>query len=232
MTVLAAMQSAAIRLIGRKPSVFFTAASSNFELEIVDLLNEVADDIADYHDWQALTKFHTITGDGTTTAFPKPDDYNRMAVGADVNNVDAWFWNFTHCLDLNEWLNITDGNYLAVSPGWWILLQDQFQFYPAPGASQTARFPYISGNYARDSLGTPKSAFAADTDTFVLPEKLLTLGLIWKWRESKRLDTTSDSENFMAELSTQASRDGGSRVIRSRRHLGGDFRVAWPFELG
>jgi hypothetical protein len=41
MSVLAAMQSAAIKLIGQKPQVFFTS-SDVFEMEIVDILNEVA----------------------------------------------------------------------------------------------------------------------------------------------------------------------------------------------
>jgi hypothetical protein len=54
-------------------------------MEIVDLLNEVAR-IMQSHDWQALTKIHTITGNGTDTAFPVAADYDRMALGQDVHD--------------------------------------------------------------------------------------------------------------------------------------------------
>ena len=76
MTVLQAMQSASLRLIGRKPSTFFSSQDT-FEMEIVDLANEVAKVIADQHDWQVLTKVHTLTGDGVTTSFSLPAGHSR-----------------------------------------------------------------------------------------------------------------------------------------------------------
>jgi hypothetical protein len=49
MSFLTAAQSAAIRLIGKKPTTFFSSQNT-FELEITDLANEIAADLVKYAD--------------------------------------------------------------------------------------------------------------------------------------------------------------------------------------
>src|SRR3546814_7302765 len=71
MAILTALQSAAIRLIGRKPSTVY-CASGTFEMEIADLANEVAQDVAKYQDWQALVWVANITGNGEVEEFALP----------------------------------------------------------------------------------------------------------------------------------------------------------------
>lgn len=232
MTALTAMQTAAVRLIGRRPTTFFSSTAT-FEVEMVNLLNEVARDITLTADWQGLTKIHTFTGDGTTAAFNKPDDYDRMLQGQSMSDGDSWFWNYTKVPDLDMWIAIQNGFYLgATPPGWWILFGDQFQFAPPPPASATAMFPYISNLIARDTNGNPKQEFTTDSDTFVLDERLLTLALIWRWREMKLLDYAADQANFEKAFDQAATRDRGSRVIRKGALVFGNVPIAWPWALG
>jgi hypothetical protein len=63
-------------------------------------------------------------------------------------------------------------------------------------------------------------------------ERLLTLALIWRWREQKRLDATGDQANFEKAFAEAAGMDKGARVIRSRRRALSRARIAWPWELG
>src|SRR3546814_14673647 len=71
------------------------------------------------------------------------------------------------------------------------------------------------------------------SDTFLLPERLLTLGLVWRWRENKNLDATGDQEAFIKALDEYAAKDKGSRVIRSRSRLSlPGPHIDWPYELG
>lgn len=230
MAILAAMQSASIKLLGQKPGTFFGSANV-FELEITDLINEVATDIFKYQDWQALTKFATITGDGTQTDFPFPVDYNRMLKTARIDDANNWFWGYDHIIDLNDFQQLSQSGFTAL-PGIWALYGNMIRFTPAP--TQTANYPYISNLWAIDA-GTQagKVAFTADTDIFVLPERLLTLGLVWRWRENKKLDASGDQEAFIKALDEDAASDKGGRVYRSnsRRSFPG-VRVAWPRLLG
>lgn len=232
MTALTAMQNAAVRLIGLKPSTFFSSTAT-FEMEMTNLLNEVAVDICKTADWQALTKIHTLNGDGTTTAFPLPEDYDRMKLGQNMSDSASWFWNYTQVPDMDTWIAIQNGFYLgATPPGWWMLFGDQFQFAPPPAAGAVAMFPYISSYIVRGANDQLKAAFTKDDDTFRLDERLLTLGLIWKWREMKTLDYATAQADFEKAFSQAATRDKGSRVIRKGSPTFGNVPIAWPWELG
>jgi hypothetical protein len=229
MTIYGAMLSAAIRLVGQRPSVFF-GSTGVFEIEICDLINEVAKDILASHDWQGLTKIHGITADGTDS-FPKPDDYDRMALVADMQRPETWLWGYYHAADINEFMAWQDSGFQGF-PGAWTLVGDRFTFSPIP--SGEAKFAYISNEYAIDNVSlTRRDVFEADTDGFVLPERLLTLGLVWRWREQKKLDFTGDQEAFAKALSEEAGKDKGSRVIRkgSRVRFRGTF-PAWSGAIG
>lgn len=229
MAILSALQSAAIRLVGRKPTVFF-GASGVFEIELADLVNEVAQVIAESYDWQAITKVAKISGDGSTTEFDLPQDYGRQPLVAEIQDTQPYLFGYDHLTDINEFLfrQAQDGD---AQPGCWILYGGSLKFEPAPTGA--AQYPYISSHWARDSSGAAKGAFSADTDNFLLPERLLTLALVWRWREQKKLDFTGDQEAFSEALEKYAAKDKGSRVIRSStRRVFPGTHVAWPWQLG
>lgn len=232
MTVLAAIQSAFVRLVGRKPTTIFSS-TDQMEIEMGDLASEVAIDIMKSADWRALTKIHALAGDGTDTAFPLPSDYDRMVLGQDVEDGNNWLWGYTPVDDLSDWIRITSSGFTAITPGWWIILDGQMQFSPAPTSGEEAVFPYISNLIGRTAASTRIAAFTQDTDSFVLDERLLTLGLIWRWKAQKGLEYAEDMATYEAALSQAQARDKGSRVIRKgwgSRQLG--TYPAWPWPLG
>lgn len=233
MTVLSAMQSASVRLLGSKPSTFFSS-TNKFEVEMVDLANEVAKSIAEDHDWQEMMRTHLIQGDGTTTAFPLPDDYSRQLLDSNIYDASNWAWGYQRVRRYDEWLYLQVRNFTMITPGWWILLNNQVQFIPAPGPDAQAKFIYISNQIVTDTNGVPKTSFTSDNDNFVLDERLLTLGIIWKWKEQKKLDAASDQANFDALFSHLSNRDAGANPIftTGRRWPGMRFRGAYPWSLG
>lgn len=207
--ILSALQSAAVRLVGRKPSTFF-GASGAFELEMCDLINEAAPDIAKYQDWQALVRIATINGDGATNEIALPSDYDRQLVNTDIQQTTNWVWGYYRITDINEFLFRQNSGWQPY-PGGWIIYDNMLHFSPAP--SGPSEYPYISNQWATNN-GTPKTAFDNDTDEFVLPERLLTLWLVWRWRENKKLDSTGDMDAFTKALDEYANKDGGSRIYR------------------
>lgn len=233
MSILSAMQSATIRLVGQKPAVFFTS-SDQLELEIVDLVNDVAKDICRYADWQALTKVYNVPTDGVTEIFDLPDDYDRQLLVTDIQDLNNWVWGYEHIENLNDFLYRRARNF-ELTPGAWTIYQNQIHFFPPPNVQNSATYPYISNNYALDSNNAGKPEFTADTDDFIIKggNDLLTLGLIWRWRENKKLDYTGDQEQFTMALDQIAAKDKGTNVYRARsrsRRL--NTHLAWPFELG
>lgn len=231
MAILAALQSASVRLFGQKPQTFF-GATTQFEVELCDLADEVAQDIAKYQDWQALTRIGAITGDGTTSDFALPIDYDRMLQNATLQDLSTWFWGFYGYTDINAFV-LDQARGFNAYPGGWIIFNNRIRFSPAPAAAQEATFPYITKNWAIDTSTAPKDKFTADTDSFALPERLLTLGLVWRWRENKKLDAAGDQEAFIKALDEYAARDGGAKIFRrnSARYFPGTY-PAWPYQLG
>lgn len=233
MSILRALQSASIRLVGYKPSQFF-ASTEQFEQEMVDLVNEVARDITEYHDWQALTKIATLTGDGVQEVFPLPTDYNRQLLDADIQDLQNWVWGYQHMTNINDFIFYKERG-LGLVPGAWIMYNDELNFFPAPQTGNSASYPYVTNYYARDTLNVTKPEFTADSDEFVIRggEDILTLGLVWRWRENKKLDYTGDQEAFTMKLEQMATRDKGSSIIRHGRRLRGvNAGLAYPYSLG
>lgn len=225
MPIRDAMQSAAVRLVGRRPSGFFTSPET-FELELCDLVTDVAVAIMRAHDWQRLTKLHTITGDGATIAWPLPDDYDRLRLWGDVHSGE-WTWRYQPVDDLDRWIDIQSSE-ATLSPGWWTILGGQFQSFPAIPTGEEAKFYYVS-NWIADT----KAAFSSDDDEFLLDNRLLTLGLIWRWRAQKRMEYAEDLQSYEIALSELAAKEAGQRAIirsGSRRPLSAG--IAYPWELG
>jgi hypothetical protein len=216
MALLNALQSASIRLMGKKPTAF-ASSSNKFELELMDMAGEVATDIMKSHEWQALKRVHSISGDvAGTTAFPLPSDFDRFLINADFVGEETiggrWFQQIS---DINEFTYLTEREMEISWPGAWMIYANQIRFVPAPEDGETYRIPYISRNFVLSGTGTPKATFTADDDTFALSERLLTLGVIWKWRENKKMDYTGDLENFTKAFGEESAKDGGTPIYRS-----------------
>lgn len=92
---------------------------------------------------------------------------------------------------------------------------------------------YQSGWYAIDASGVRKPAFTADDDRFALPERLLRLCAIWKWKATKGLPYGQDFEEFeRARVLAQTRRDpvviGRARGIKGLVSTWVNVDVDWP----
>lgn len=74
---------------------------------------------------------------------------------------------------------------------------------------------YITG--ATDISGNPlvggKSSFTLDTDTSLLDERLLSLSLIWRFKQAQGLDFSTELQMFENRLANEMTRDGGKPVL-------------------
>lgn len=234
MAIRDALQSASVKLVGYKPAVFFTS-DEEFELQLVDLINDAARDICRTQDWTVLQRTYTISGNGELAEFPLPPDYDRMNIEAELQDPSNWAWGYAHIRNMNEWIYRSQSGFQPY-PGGWILFDNKLHFTPPPAVGNQAIFPYISNQRVIGADAVPKTLFTADDDSFVLPEELLMLWLVWRWREQKRLDATNDQANFVKMFNEYATKDGGSKVIRSwptwRWPRRGYTSMAYPFPLG
>ena len=88
-------------------------------------------------------------------------------------------------------------------------------FHPAPPAGESVFFEYIGKNWAITSGSTANAtSFAADANTTVLDEDLITLGVIWRFLKQKGLPYDNQFQEYRLKLSEKQSKDGAKQIIR------------------
>ncbi|MBB3772025.1 hypothetical protein FHS55_002634 [Angulomicrobium tetraedrale] len=232
MSFLDAARAAAVLLIGRKPSNFFSS-TEQFEMELCELARDAVEDLATDHEWRALTVLHTITGNGTAAGFDLPADFDRLPVEMDVTR-PGWTSNaWQPARDLAEWQALVNRGSVS-SPGSWILLNGQIQFYPVLGAGEQAQFYYLSRHAVMDANAVDtKPGFTQDGDTFRLNERLLTLSLIWRHKKLKRLAYDDELSEYQKMAMKAAGTDRGARKLAiGGRRFAANAGPSYPYRLG
>jgi hypothetical protein len=226
MTLLSVCQEVAIELSQDEPTAIFSNSAS-FAKELRVKANESAVAIGETYDWQILTKLATVTGDGVDTSFPFPSDYDRMVMKTNLagsqSNIDL-----VKSRDLDQWAYFQNHGGTSV-PGNWLILGGEIQFEPALANGVSYSYYYISKNVVSGN----KAAFTADNDVFVLPERLLKLDMIWRWRSMKRMEYAEDMQNFEIALSKAITKDKGPRIlVVGQRRVPYNVTTAYPRALG
>lgn len=202
-------------------------------MELADLATEAAIAIAKQYDWRPLTRFASVTGNGTDTAFALPDDYDRMMQKGEIHSASWSLYRYLPARDLDQWLDFQ--TYLTPGvPGYWIALGGKLQILPAMGPSEQAKFYYQTKNIVTAGTGATKPAFDKDDDTFALSERVLTLSLIWRWKAQKGREYAEDLRNYEIALSEEIGSDKGPRVFAVARGPSRslDTRLSYPGPLG
>jgi len=230
MTVLTVIQDACTSGIAltRPTSVF--GSSVREMLELAAIANETAEMIALSHEWQTLQRIASITGDGTTEEFALPGDFQRM-----LNETQLWSEVIDGPLmpvrDRDDWLNAITKDY-EFSTNAWILYGEELHFRPALDTSEVVRFFYQSNLIVRPGTGANKAQFDNDTDTFRLNERLLKLGIIWRWREMKGLPYAENMADYERLKEKLIHNDRGPAILRDNTNrLRGMGSMAYPWNL-
>ena len=94
------------------------------------------------------------------------------------------------------------------------LRQGILYFTPTPTAGHTVAFEYLSKNWILGVDGTTyKELFTLDTDTLLLPEELLRLGLRWRWKKEHGLEYAEDFRTYESAVTNALGRDGGKPTL-------------------
>lgn len=223
MTILSVVQDAAPSMGIAVPSALYSETDRT-SVEIRGFIKLVVEDIFKRHDWEALRKVATFTGDGSATSFSLPSDYDRMVVGSKMwsSELDS---QLRHVISSDEWLELQVRSWDFVT-GAWHKVGGAIEILPAPANAATVKFYYVKNTLV--ASGT-KTAFSEDADTFDLDEPLLRLGLIAKWRQKKGYSYEEEMTDYEARMADLTGEDGGDKTIRlSTQRVPKGVRIAYP----
>jgi len=167
--------------------------------------------------WTALRKQQTFTTVAQTVQTGAvPSDFDRMVSGT--------FWNRTRRLLVQgpltpeEWQGLVASSAVPIYSAFQ-MRAGQIELYPVPTAGETYADEYVSSQWCQSAGGTGQSAWAADTDTGLLDEELTTLGLVWRFKQSRGLDYAEDMTTYEEQVLQAMARDGVRRTARLGREL-------------
>lgn len=219
MSALSVIQQACLVLDLETPSVVFSSTDRTW-MEMAGMLNTSAKQILEEYDWSRLTKTATITGDGVASAFPMPSDYDRMVRDANLWGT-SWTWYPSQQIaDFNRWLELQAYDIETWQPRWSIF-GGNINLLPIMASGDTLTYGYISNAIVN---GSDTTQFTADTDTFVLDERLLKLSLIWNWKKAKGFDFQAEAAEYQVAMEHARFGDKGA----PQTIISGRSRYRWP----
>jgi hypothetical protein len=232
-TLLSIVQDASVLLGFNEPTAGFTATDLTTK-KLIKLANQAGRELMRYHDWQDLIVEQSFASLGTqeqTGALPAAD-YDRLAYNAII-------WDTSAHLQLmgptpqRYWRQIIAGISSGVS-GYWRIVGGELNILPVVTAGNVLKFEYVSKRWVISAIGVLQDSFLADTDTVVAPRfaDLLTLELIWRFRQSKGFGQyAEDMATCEREKEKAASYDRGSGRIRKE---GNDYPASpiFPYVIG
>jgi hypothetical protein len=211
MSLLTLVQKAAVRVGVARPNVVATATDPTVRL-LYELAQQEGEELARYGDWRALRKEKTFTtvAAETQTDTPIPTDFAGF--------IDETCWNRSARrklygpIDPQDWQRYKAGNTFPVTDGF-TLRGTSWLMQPVPAAGQLIAYEYRSSLWCQSSGGDAQDAWAADSDTGLLSERLMRLGLIWRFKQARGREWQTDHENYLSEVDAELDKDQPRKVI-------------------
>ncbi len=184
-------------------------------LQMLRLLEEEGVDLASRGPWQGIT----FEATHTTTAAEDQGAVTTIASNGFNYIKNGTFWDRSSKLPIlgplsdQEWqtlkgLSTTGPRYHYRIRGGKLLIN------PTPTASLSWAFEYVSKNWILGVDGTTyKQYFTLDTDTILLPETLVLMGLRWRWKKEKGMDYAEDFRTYETQVKDALGRDGGKKTL-------------------
>lgn len=210
MTLLSLVNDAQDILSIPRSGIVATSTDQNVRT-LLGLANQEGRELAKRHAWEELVTEKTFTA--TASAIQTgavPTDMDRFLIGTFFNRTNHR--RVTGPLLPEEW----QAQQALTSS----VLFDSFRFRggdilitPTPAGTETYAFEYVSKNWCQSSGDTGQASWAADSDTGVLDEKLMLLGIIWRFRKARGFDYAEEFATYEKEVLQAIMRDGSRRTI-------------------
>ena len=214
MTLLTICQDAA-KEIGVPSPTSVVGTSDTTNVQLLAAANRVGKDLVTGYDWEVLIKEEehtTLAAESQGAMTTIATDFMRIS--------NDTMWNRTTDrkyygpLNNSQWqrlkASVSSGitNYFRIRGG-------NLLVNPAPPSGEKIFFEYIGKNWVITAGSSANAvAYAADANTTILDEDLITLGVIWRFLKQKGLPYDNQFQEYRLKLSEKQSKDGAKQIIR------------------
>lgn len=213
MTMLSVVQRFCTRTGLTSPATVYGTTDPQIR-QILAILEEEGSDLSKRGDW------NEITFEATHNTLAQEDQGAITTIASNgfnyIKNQTIWDRSLrlpVYVIDGPNWqaakaMSLTGPRYQARIRGGKLISN------PVPTAGNTWAFEYISKNWILGADGTSyKEYFTLDTDTILLPESIVLMGLRWRWKKEKGLEYGEDFDTYESQVTDALSRNGLKRTL-------------------
>lgn len=145
------------------------------------------------------------------TQYSIASDYDRQINRTQWDKTKHWEMLGPESQQQAQWLK---SGFISTGPRlrWW-MEGGYFNVWPPTPTPEYLGLVYISKNWVTSALGAGQTAFLADTDTCIYPDRLMVLGVKKKYFEIKGFDSSAFTRDYMSHLSiAKAANIGASNL--------------------
>ena len=167
-------------------------------------------------DWAILKKEHTFSTSNGTAAYALPSDFDRLVLETSYNRSDNDI--LTGPISSAEYQLVNHGMATTGTTEKFRLKAAsnalKFELDPTPSSTQTIGFEYVSNQFCQSSGGSGQAAWAADTDTGILDETTMEMGITWRFKQAHGLDFAEDFRQYQLEVRQAIARNGSAPILQ------------------
>jgi hypothetical protein len=192
-----------------KPS--FTTNADPDDKQMVSIANRVVYEILNFYDWSSMKRDTTIQLITGQTQYQLPADYQSICPDS------AWETDGSRKVDLptpsGRWYlykfsAFSDGGVLRAR-----FYGDKIEIHDS-NTGEEFSIEYISKFPVYDSLGNQQEFFTDDSNTWLLDDQLLILGIQAHWQQAKLMPSYNEHfNNYLKKMGEAVSRDAGGQTI-------------------
>lgn len=209
MSLLTIAQAVLGEVVGHEPS---SVAGNNDSMtkQVLRLINREGKILARMK-WTIMQKEHTFNTVNGTASYDLPSDFGYLLENTAWDRTNYWAMRGNQTpAEWQIYKSAIIANQ-ATRKRFRIKASDnvrKFFIDPTPSAAEALVFEYVRTTWCTDSAGTTfRSAMTANDDVALVPEDIIELGAIWRFRKAKGLDYSEDFNTYQKELNKAFAQD-------------------------
>ena len=167
-------------------------------------------------DWAILKKEHTFSTSSGTAAYALPSDFDRLVLETSYNRSDNDI--LTGPISSSEYQLVNHGMATTGTTEKFRLKAAsnalKFELDPTPSSTQTIGFEYVSSQFCQSSGGSGQAVWTADTDTGILDETNMEMGITWRFQAAHGLDYAESYRQYQLEVRQAIARNGSAPILQ------------------
>lgn len=183
--------------------------------------NNSLDTVSNGKNWPCLKINAVLNLTPGVSLYPTPLDLNYIIADTEsANNIPYGGNNILNGLTPSHWKTIVRGErYLYGSYAIRLIgAPAQFEVYPTPSSAETIHYEYQTKWLATNTSGERVPEYSIDTDTSIIPERLIGLDLLWRIKAAKGLGYAEEYNEAMNEINMAFARAEGASSITIGRN--------------